>query len=84
VKAINLTYAIINTSDIDAVEFTQVGENNPDTVRKSLDDSMFVLKWNVEPTFIKDGTITPLKTLTYTECYNLMQTPDWAEPEESE
>ena len=83
-KAINLTYAIINIADIGSVDFSQVGENSADTVRKSLDETKFVLKWDVEPTFIKDGTITPLQTLTYNDCYNLMQTPDWAEPEESE
>lgn len=83
-KAISLTYAVINIADINAVDFTQVGENSADTVRKSLDETKFILKWNTEPTFITDGAIVPLQILNYSDCLQLMQTPEWAEPEENE
>lgn len=75
------TYGIIAITDIDKVDFSQVDQTSADTVRKSLDGLKFVLKWyhGEEPTFIIDGTITPLQTLTHEECLALMATPEWSE-----
>jgi hypothetical protein len=73
------TYAIININDLSKVDFSQVGQTSADTVRKSIDGSMFVLKWDKEPTFINDGTIVPLQILTHQECLDLMNTPEWSE-----
>jgi len=80
----SLTYAIIAVADIDSVDFSQVGENSADTVRKSLDNTKFVLKWDTEPTFIADGTIVPISILGYEACLDLMATAEWSEPEELE
>lgn len=73
------TYAIIDINDLLKVDFTQVGQTSSDTVRKSLDNSKFVLKWDAEPTFIADGTIIPLQILTHSECLDLMNTSEWSE-----
>ena len=70
-------YAIININDLDNVDFTQIGETSFDTIRKSLDETMFVLKWETMPTFITDGTIVPLQVLTHEECLELMNTSEW-------
>lgn len=78
----SLTYAIIAVADIDSVDFSQVGENSADTVRRSVDGTKFVIKWDTEPTFIADGTIVPLSILSYEACLDLMDTPEWTEPEE--
>jgi len=72
-------YAIIDINDLLKVDFTQVGQTSADTVRKSLDNSKFVLKWEQTPTFITDGTIVPLQILTHSECLDLMNTPEWSE-----
>jgi hypothetical protein len=72
-------YAIININDLDNVDFTQIGETSVDTIRKSLDETMFVLKWETMPTFITDGTIVPLQVLTHEECLELMNTSEWTE-----
>ncbi len=74
------TYAIISIADLVNIDFSQVGETDENTIRKSLDDSQFVLKWNTEPTFIADGTVTPLQTLTHDEALALMATSEWSEP----
>ena len=74
------TYAIINISDLSNIDFSQVGETDENTIRKSLDETQFVLKWNTEPTFITDGTVTPLQTLTHDEALTLMASPSWSEP----
>jgi len=73
------TYAIIDINDLLKVDFNQVGQTSADTVRKSLDNSKFVLKWEQTPTFITDGTIVPLELLSHAECLDLMNTPEWSE-----
>ena len=73
------TYAIINIADLGNIDFSQVGETDQDTIRKSLDDSQFVIKYNDEPTFIADGSVVPLQTLTHSEALVLMASPEWSE-----
>ena len=74
------TYAIINIADLGNVDFSQVGETDETTIRKSLDETQFVLKWDIEPTFITDGSIVPLQNLTHQEALTLMVSPEWSEP----
>jgi hypothetical protein len=74
------TYSIIDINDLLKVDFTQVGETTPSTIRKSLDNSKFVLKWDQTPTFITDGSVVPLQILTHAECLELMETTEWSKP----
>ena len=74
------TYAIISTTDIDNVDFAQVPEKNNQYLRYSLDGTEFVIKWNTEPTFIADGTVVPLQTLTHEQALTLMASAEWSEP----
>ena len=74
------TYAIINIADLVNIDFSQVGETDENTIRKSLDETQFVLKWNTEPTFITDGTVIPVQTLTHDEALALMASAEWSEP----
>ena len=74
------TYAIINITDLGNIDFAQVGETDENTIRKSLDETQFVIKYNTEPTFIADGTVTPLQTLTHAEALTLMASAEWSEP----
>ena len=74
------TYATINIADLPLIDFSQIGETDENTIRKSLDDSQFVIKWNTEPTFIADGTVTPLQTLTHEQALVLMASAEWSEP----
>jgi hypothetical protein len=83
----HLVYAICNiATDLQNIDFSQVGESSASTIRRSLDDTLFVIKYNAEPTFIKDGTVTPSQVLTHAEALELMSTPAWSEeiPEEVE
>ena len=52
-------------------------------ISKSIDELQFVIKYSTEPSFISDGTVTPVQTLSHENCLNLMVTPDWT-PEEPE
>lgn len=73
------TYAVIGIIDLPNINFSQVGETDETTIRKSLDETQFVLKWDTEPIFITDGTVTPVQTLTHAEALTLMSTPEWSE-----
>jgi len=79
----NRTYTILNISDLANVDFSQVGETSLNTVRKSIDETQFVIKYNTTPTFISDGTVTPVEVLTYAEALELMGTDAWSTNEES-
>jgi len=79
-KKIAETYAIINITDLSNIDFSQVGETNENTIRKSIDESQFVIKWNTTPSFITDGTVTPIETLTHSEALTLMATNAWSIP----
>ena len=74
------TYAIISIADLSNIDFSQVGETDENTIRKSLDETQFVLKWNTEPTFITDGTVVPVQTLTHEQALTLMASAEWSEP----
>lgn len=74
------TYAIINIADLSNIDFAQVGETDETTIRKSLDATQFVLKWNTEPSFITDGTVVPVEELTHANALILMTTAEWSEP----
>ena len=77
----NKTYATINLSDIGLIDFAQVGETSASTVRKSLDDTQFVIKWleGYTPTFITDSSVIPVGTYDHHAILELMQTPEWSE-----
>jgi hypothetical protein len=75
------TYAIIQTSDLSNIDFSQIGETSADTLRYNLANTEFVIKWNTEPTFISDGTVVPVSELTHAEALALMATAEWSEPE---
>jgi hypothetical protein len=83
-KKIAETYAIINIADLPNIDFSQVGETNQNTIRKSLDESQFVIKWNTTPTFITDLSVIPVQILTHSEAIQLMATEAWSEPIEIE
>ena len=84
IRKVAKVYAIINIADLPNIDFSQVGETSENTIRKSLDESQFVIKWDSEPSFITDGTVTPIETLTHSEALVLMSTDAWSELFEEE
>ena len=79
----NLTYAICDiATDMQNVDFSQVAQSSGLTCRRSLDDTLFVIKWpvGVIPTFINNSTVVPSETLDHTECLALMATSEWSDP----
>tara|TARA_R110002051_G_scaffold54614_1_gene102071 strand:+ start:410 stop:673 length:264 start_codon:yes stop_codon:yes gene_type:complete len=79
----NNTYAICNiASDMRNVDWSQVSQSSGLTCRRSLDDTLFVIKWptGVIPTFVNNSTIVPRETLDHSEALALMATPEWSDP----
>ena len=78
------TYATALTATIDNVDFSQVMETSADTVRKSIDESQFVLKWYTanQPTFIADGSVSLTWSGTHADCLTRLAGSDWTSDEE--
>jgi len=73
----NNTYLIIQTSDLDKVDFTQIMETSKDTLRKSVDETKTFIKWNdVTPNFIEllSNTEGPY---THSEILDVLDTNEW-------
>ena len=77
------TYGITKISDIGLIDFNQIGQTSALTVRKNVSETEFVIKWEEDsiPTFIANGDVVPLATLTHSEAVSLMQTANWSEEE---
>ena len=74
------TFLIIPVSELSKVDFTQVLETSPDTVRKSVDGTKTFIKWEGEtPTFIGD-IVGSEGTYTYGEILEILATPEWTNP----
>ena len=78
----NRTYAVINLTDVGLIDFSQVGETSNSTIRKSLDNTQFVIKWEdgYIPTFISDSSVIPVDEYDHHAILILMATPEWSEP----
>ena len=78
------TYIVVNIADLGLVDFVQVSDSSASTIRKSIDETQFTLKWadGYIPTFITDGTITPVGTYDHHAMLELMATPAWTPEEE--
>ena len=76
------TYAVINLTDISLIDFTQIARSSASTIRKSLDDTQFVIKWEdgYTPTFITDASVVPVGTYDHHAILELMATDKWSQP----
>lgn len=75
-----LTYAFITTADKDKVIFYEVIQNS-DTVRYSLNGTLFIIKWEIEttPSFIFDGSVIPVWSGSHSEVLIELQGSNWTE-----
>lgn len=76
------TYIVINLIDTDKVFFSQVNQSTSQVMRRNLANTQGLLSYQVEPSFITNGSLTPVSTLTHEEALALMATDAWSEPVE--
>ena len=77
----NLTYNTIAIADLNSIDFMQVEETSTETIRKSIDKTQFVIKWETQPSFITDGAVVPLGSYNHSQCVELMGTNFWSTPD---
>ena len=76
----NRTYAFVYTTDIDEVDFSQVMETSAETIRKSIDESQFLLKWETTswPSFIEpSGSVSLIWSGNHQQCLNQLTSSFW-------
>ena len=73
----NKIYAVLNIADIDSVNFNEVITTSKDTIRKSIDESQFLIKYSQTPSFISNGTITPVSVMNHEDILTLMNSDAW-------
>lgn len=76
-KRIAETYATISIIDLNEIDFLQIHETSSETIRKSLDGTEFIIKYDAVPTFILDGSVEILQAMNHAEAVALMQTSEW-------
>ena len=78
----NREYAIFSVSELPLVNFSEVLETSPETVRKSVDESKTFVKWEGE----MPASVMALTTLegpyTYDEILEILATSEWSAPME--
>ena len=79
-KRIAETYATISITDLVLIDFSQIHETSAETIRKSLDETEFVIKYDAVPSFISDGSVEILQAMNHQEALQLMATDEWSEP----
>ena len=79
-KRIAETYATISIIDLNEIDFSQIHETSAETIRKSLDESEFIIKYDAVPSFISDGSVEILQAMNHDEALQLMATDEWSEP----
>ena len=76
----NREFMIFNVSELNQIDFTQVHETSPDTVRKSVDETLTFVKWDgATPQCILDLQ-TKEGPYTYEEILNILATEEWTDP----
>jgi hypothetical protein len=70
-------YLIINVSEIHKINFEEILETSPDTLRKSTDQTKTFVKWDENiPSFYNDLT-TKEGPYTHLEIIEILSTPEW-------
>lgn len=77
----NRKFMIFNVSELPNIDFTQVLETSPDTVRKSVDETKTFVKWDSEtvPPSV-DALTTKEGPYTYEEFVYILNTDEWKHP----
>ena len=71
------TYVILNSSEVDTVDFSKVLQQSADTLRYSVDGTKFLLKFEGDiPNFLQGKT-----QHNHAEILTIMQSAEWTDPD---
>ena len=72
-----MNYVIVPTSELSTVNFSEVAETSEATLRYSLDNSKFILKYEGDqPSFLSGKT-----EYTHSEILTILSGPEWTSDE---
>ncbi len=75
----NRRFVIFNVTEIPQINFTQVYETDPESMRRSIDGTKTFVKYNLpEPSSVAELT-TKSQEYTYDEILQILNTPEWNE-----
>tara|TARA_R110000772_G_scaffold266090_1_gene388122 strand:+ start:158 stop:412 length:255 start_codon:yes stop_codon:yes gene_type:complete len=78
---INRRYITFSFSEVDDVDFTQIEETSSPTLRKSVDELLAVIKYELPAPSSVDSLTTKSQEYTHSEILALMITPAWSHPD---
>jgi hypothetical protein len=77
----NREFMIFNVSELPQIDFTQVHETAPDTVRKSTDGTRTFVKWDGDVPSSVAALTTTDGPYTYEEILTILSSPEWTSKE---
>lgn len=76
----NTNYLILNVSEVPLIDFSQVMQTSEATLRKSIDGTKTVIKWEgAEPSFVQSLT-TKEGPYSHSEILEIMAGTEWSPP----
>ena len=77
----NRSYIVIDLSSTDSVLWSQVNQSSAQSMRRNLANTQGLLSYSVTPSFITDGSISPIgDVMNQTQALELLATSAWSEP----
>lgn len=73
-------YMIFSVAEIGKINFSQVLETSPDTVRKNVDQTKTFVKWNGNVPSSVEALETKEGPHTHQEMLDILSGPDWTAP----
>jgi hypothetical protein len=81
----NKSYIVIELSNTNLVLFSQVDQQNAQSMRRNLANTQGLLSYRVAPSFVTDGSLPIVgDVMNQTEALALMATAAWSEPDPTE
>ena len=78
----NKSYIVIELSDSNLVLFSQVDQQNAQSMRRNLANTQGLLSYRVTPSFLTDSSLPIVgEIMNQTEALALMGTSDWSTPD---
>jgi hypothetical protein len=78
----NRRFVIFNVSELGDVDFNQVYETSASTVRKSVDESLTFVKYDLPQPSSIQSLSTKSQEYTYNEILAILETPAWTTPDQ--
>jgi len=69
-----MTYTILDISELNNIDYSEIPHHSADTVRTSLSGLQFIIKYNSKPSFVTDEA-----EYTHSEILSIVSGSDWSE-----